>query len=393
MLALLAMAAPAIAKEQDGPFSAAPKFREAIARVKTSVDAGDTVSANSALATLSPASPLEKYMVASLRLDMAVRRNDMRAQRSAINEMLASGAAPTAQVAYLHYLSGYAAMQGGAIDDAITQFSSARTQGYDKPQLSLMLVDAYVRRGRQGEALKLLVETIDRQAASGQSVPAPWFDRGAALAYAQKDWALFARLQAGKLAAYNSPGDWRSAITSYIAGANPDKEVQLDLLRLQYATSAFASERDYQGYATLASGMNYPAEAKAVIEAGRANGDLLLKDSVTAPMMAGLTTKGRQYLASLNTLAVKSGSGQSFAANGDKLLSAAKYTDAASAYRSALASADGGIDRDRINARLGIALARSGDMPGAQAAFALAGGKWGDVASFWSAWTRSQKTP
>ncbi|MEO8722153.1 MAG: hypothetical protein ABI395_01340 [Sphingobium sp.] len=392
----MAASAPVAAKEDISALSASPKFREAIARVKASLDAGDTATATGTLATLQPSSPIEKYMVASLRLDLAVRQNDARAQRSAITDILGSGAVPTGQEAYLHYLSGYMAMQGGAFDDAIGQFSSARTQGYDKPQLSLMLVDAYVRRGRQGDALKLLSETIDKQVAGGQSVPAAWFDRAAALAYGQKDWSLFARFQARKLLTYSTPADWRTAIITYIAGANPDNEAQIDLLRLQYATSALASERDYQGYAKLAESMNYPAEAKSVIEAGRSSGDLLVKDAVTAPMFAKLGPKAKQYLAATTAGAGKSGSAksspaQAAATNGDKLLSVAKYSEAVSAYRSALAATDGVIERDRVNTRLGIALARSGDMPGAQAAFALAGGKWADIATLWSAWASAPK--
>ena len=381
------------AKDSGGALSASSAFRDSVSRVQTSLAAGDVTGAGNALVALQGSTPIEKYMAASLRLEVASRRNDVRAQYSAIKDMLANGAVPNGQEAYLHYLAGYTAIQTGAADEGIAQLNAARAQGFDRPQLSLLLVDAYVRRNRKGEALKLLSDTIAKQVASGQAIPAAWLDRGAGIAYGQKDWSTLAAFHSRKLAFGGTAGEWRSAISAYIAGANPDKDVQLDLLRLQYATSAMASERDYHGYAALAAGLGYPAEAKTVIDAGRSNGKLLTSDPVIAPLLAQITPKARQYLSATYPVSDKSGSAASAADAGDRLLSVARYGEAAAAYRKALGMPGSGVNTDRTNLRLGIALARSGDMAGALAAFAQAKGAWSDVAAYWSAWATGHKAP
>ena len=59
--------------------------------------------------------------------------------------------------------------------------------------------------------------------------------------------------------------------------------------------------------------------------------------------------------------------------------------------RCAVGRRHGRVDAGRVNARLGIALARSGDYAGAQAALAQAtDSDWASVAGFWSTWIDQQ---
>ena len=73
---------------------------------------------------------------------------------------------------------------------------------------------------------------------------------------------------------------------------------------------------------------------------------------------------------------------------GDSYFSLGQFPQAVEQYRLALAK--GGVDAGRVNARLGVALARSGDLPGAQAALSQASGNWASVAGFWSVWVDQQ---
>ena len=50
----------------------------------------------------------------------------------------------------------------------------------------------------------------------------------------------------------------------------------------------------------------------------------------------------------------------------------------------------GGVDQGKANARLGIALARSGDLASAKTALAQVTGNWANVAGFWSVWVDQQ---
>jgi len=75
--------------------------------------------------------------------------------------------------------------------------------------------------------------------------------------------------------------------------------------------------------------------------------------------------------------------------NADMLFAVSQYSQAIPYYRAALEKP--GVDRDRVTARLGIALARAGDLDGAIIALAQATGAWSDVATYWTAWTNNRR--
>lgn len=390
---LLLAAVPFAGAAQAGQ-TADPKFRDAVAKVQGRLKAGDTAAAQSALASLAPASPLEKYMTASLSLELAAKRNDIMAQRKAVAEMLASGAAPKAELPYLNHVAGYLSYQTGATDNAITYLTRARELGRADTQASLMLAESYARKKRYADAVKLLGETVDAQIAAGKPVPASWYDRGASMAYAGKDWSSVARFNAGKLRdpAQSGP-DWRTALTTYAEVARPDSEAQLDLYRLQAATGALASERDYQGYAALAAKQGYPVEAQSVIESGSASGQLASFDPVIAPLLRTVKPRAAKDLATIKSLQGGKGASAATAAkaaqDGDALLAGSQYAAAVPYYKAALSK--GGVDSNRVSTRLGIALARSGDFGGAKQALAQVSGSWAPVATYWSAWVDARK--
>ena len=152
-----------------------------------------------------------------------------------------------------------------------------------------------------------------------------------------------------------------------------------------------ASERDYQAYAQAAEKSGYYAEAKAIIEAGRSAGKLMPTQAATNQLLKSVTPKAPKEIAGLPALAKKaaaSGSGKESIALADAYFSLGQFAQAAEQYRAALAK--GGVDADRANTRLGVALARSGDLANAQAALAQATGKWASVAGFWAVWVEHQ---
>ena len=370
------------------PLTASPKFRAAIGQARSYLDAGDLVAAGSAVSALPAASPLERYMAASLALELAVKRGDMATQRQSIRQMLDSGAAPDGQLAHLNHIAGYLAWQANAVDEAIAYLTRARSLGETSPRASLLLVESYVRRKKLDDAARVLGETIAARRQSGETVPVSWYDRAASLAYTRKDWTALANASAAKLGDQDvgAPA-WRSAIAAYMAGAQPEKEAELDLYRLQAAAGAMASERDYQAYASLAAAQGYAAEARAVIEAGKAAGRLTAGDPVTSALLRpakGKKAKGAPPAKPSAGKAAAEQGGASAARKGDDLLATGDYGQAATYYRTALQK--GVADTDRVTARLGIALARSGDLDGGRTTLTQAKGRWGDVAVFWSAW-------
>lgn len=381
--------------EPGNSLSATPQFRTGAEQAQASLKAGDVTGAGGRIAALNPTTPFEKYIKAGLAMELAVKRQDIVAQRKAVAELIESGAAPRAQLPYLNHVAGYLCYQTGAIDNAVVYLTRARELGVTEPQAALLLVESYVRQRKVDQASQLLDQTIAQQKQAGKAVPPSWYDRASALAIARKDWTALARYNGEKLAGVQiSAPEWRTALVGYSENARPDKEALLDLYRLQAATGGLASERDYQGYATLAAGQGYAAEAKSVIDAGTSEGKLQSNDPVATPLLRTVKPRAVTYLAAIKGLPGKAGSvtsGAKAEQDGDKLLASAQYADAVPYYRAALEKGVG--DKDRVSTRLGIALARSGDFNGARAALAqvAANGAWGQIATFWSAWVEARQ--
>lgn len=372
------------------PLTASRTFRAAAEQTRTMLSAGDLNSAAAVLSRLAPSSPLEKYLAASLSLDLAVRRNDPEAQRAAVGRMLESGAAPEADLPRLNHLAGYFAARAGSTDTAIAYLSRARALGEGDPRASLLLVESYARLHRFDDAARVLGETIAARKQAGQPIPASWYDRAVSLALTRKDWMGLASASAAKLAGAPASGpDWRSAIVTYLANARPDNEAALDLYRLQFVAAGMATERDWEAYASAAAGQGQADEARAVIAAGQASGALAKADPVIAGLQRSLGAQ-RSAPKAPPADAPSLTAAQAIQA-GDDLLAAGRFGDAAAYYRAALSKTGG--DRDRATTRLGIALARAGDPDGARAALAQAQGRWAEVAAFWSAWVDARRLP
>ncbi len=382
------------AKPKDSPteIAVADGFRVGARTTRAALDIGDVNAANAAIAGLTATNPTEKYIAGGLRLELASRRSDPQAQRRALTDILESGGAPSSQLPYLRYLAGYYSYYLGEFDDAIAQVNYARQLGYAPTETTVLLADATLKKKKKTrEGMALVEQAMTQQRASGQPVPEAWYDRAIALSYNLGNWSDVARYNQQKLAQYPTTGNWRSGLTNSLAAPNIPAQVQLDFYRLQAANGALASERDYQAYATLAARNGYEAEAKAIIEAGRSNGDLTATEPVTSALLKSILAKANKDVATLNAQKAKAAtasSGDAALKTGDLYFSLSQYAQAVPYYQLALSK--GGVDAARVNSRLGVALARSGDLPGGKAALAQASGDWSAVSGFWSVWVDQQ---
>ncbi|EQB16986.1 hypothetical protein RLDS_06010 [Sphingobium lactosutens DS20] len=374
------------------PITMSDSFRASAASAETALKARDTATAASRINALSPTSDFESYVAAAMRYQLAVQRRDVQAQRIALTDLFKSPELPKAEAPRLRYIAGYLSFMVGNYDDATAQLDYAKTLGYDGIDATMLRADIALRRNKPKEARPLLREALARQRASGQEVPLAWIDRAISLAYQAQDFKEVGALYRERLARTASPQDWRSALTNYMSAADLEAQAQLDLYRLQAANGAMASERDYQAYAQLAEKAGFFAEAKAIIEAGRKAGKLTAKQAATSQLLKTVTPKATKEIAGLPAMAKKAAAastGKEALALGDNYVSLAQFPQAVEQYRLALSK--GGVDAGRVNARLGIALARSGDYAGAQAALAQAtDSDWASVAGFWSTWIDQQ---
>lgn len=386
--------APAMAKK---PSATGPEivmsdtFRGSAQAADGAIKAGDVATAQARILSLMPSSDFEAYTAAALRFELAVLKRDFQAQRVALTDMFKTSSVPKKDAPRLRYVAGYLSYVVGNNDDALAQLNYAKTLGYDEIDAILLRADIALRKNKPKDARPYVQEALTRQRAAGQAIPPAWYDRAISLAYASGDWAEVGSLYRERLARYGSAGEWRSALANYLTAPGMESQVQLDLYRLLAANGAMASERDYQAYAQLAEKAGNYAEAKAIIEAGRSAGKLMPTQAVTSSLMKSVTPKAAKEIAALPAAAKKAAAakdGSAAMSVGDGYFSLSQFSQAAEQYRLALAK--GGVDQGRANARLGIALARSGDLNGAKAALAQANGNWANVAGFWSVWVDQQ---
>lgn len=391
--AAMLIGSPAIAKKKQPPVAGPPimmsdAFRADTAAAATALRNGDVAAAGARIGALMPANDFETYVVAGLRYQLAVARRDVQAQRIALTDLFKTQALPASEAPRLRYNAAYLSYTVGNYADALAQLDYAKTLGYDDVNATMLRADIAMRRNKPKEARPLVQAAIAQQRASGKPVPVAWIDRAISMAYLAGDWAEVGTLYQERLSRASSREEWRSALTNYLAASGLDPQAQLDLYRLQAANGAMASERDYQTYAQLADKAGYYTEAKAIIEAGRKAGKLTPTQSVTSQLLKVVTPKATKEIAGLPAQAKKASaaaSGKEALALADEYVSLAQFPQAVEYYRIALTK--GGVDAGRVNARLGMALARSGDLDGARAALAQArGSDWASVAGFWTVW-------
>lgn len=390
----LAIASPAAAKKKPAPgpvIMMSDTFRANAEQAEAALKAGDATTAASRVALLSPSNDMENYVVAGLRFELALRRNDAQAQRIALTDMFKTSSVPKDDVPRLRYVAAYLSYVVGNYDDAVSQLDYAKTLGYDKVDATMLRADIALRRKKPKEARTYVQQAITMQRASGKPVPPAWIDRAISMAYQEGDWTEVGTLYRERLQQSSGQEEWRSALTNYLTAASTDPQLELDLYRLQAANGAMASERDYQNYAILAEKAGFYAETKAIIEAGRKVGKLTATQATTSALLKTVTPKATKEIAGLPAQVKKAAAastGKEALAVGDSYFALAQFPQAVEQYRLALTK--GGIDTDRTYARLGVALARSGDLPGAQTALAQATGQWATVAAFWSIWVEEQ---
>lgn len=372
------------------PYLMDDAFRTGIEGARASLAQGDLATAQQRAQTLvgSADQPLEKYTAGGIMLQASSGRGDLRAQRAAINAILESGEPSAAEAAKLRGQAGILSEMLGDSKDAIAQIDYANGQGYSSVMSQLALADARFQRKDPTAGIKALDEAFALKVKEGKPVDQSWYDRGIALAYKAKRYDMLAQWTLAKLAAYPSAPNWRSGIVNYMGGAGTGPDQSLDLYRLMATTDAMASERDWLAYSSVAGQKGTAAEAKAALDTGVKAGDLSPTDVIVAKELTALKPKAAKALAEIPALTAKAktGNGTAALAAADAQFAAASFPAAAELYKAALEK--GGVDTGRATTRLGIALARSGDLPGGKAMLAsVTDPAWVPVAGFWSTWT------
>lgn len=392
-----AMPAPALAQKQKAPSyklskTVQPLLGEA-QKAQTANDHAGAIGFLNQAAAAEGKTPDDLYLIGLLFINSGVSTKDNATIKRGIDMALESGRTPPEdQVKFVRTL-GTIALQANDYTTAMTQFERyLQLNPNDAPVIAEM-AELYRRQKLNQKAVQTMQQAISvQEKTSGAKADESWYRRTLAIAY---DGGLAAEtLSSGEalVTNYPNPTNWRDVIVIWRETNKLDDQTNLDALRLQRAARALTGERDYYEFAEIASARGLPGEAKAVIDEGVAAGALNLQKQVVKELntsVAGRLASDKAGLAAAEKEARAAGNGRAALGTGEAFMSYGQYDKAAEMFRLALQK--GGVDAATANTRLGIALARSGDKAGADAAFAAVNtAPRSQLARYWKIWTKQQ---
>lgn len=397
-------AAPAVAKEakkeagSDAPkLKLSPNFVPAIAKANDAVAKKDIEGAKAAMAAALPlaTSNDDKYQYYAILLNLSIASNDAAMQGEALKGMLDTGLVPQAQQGQFYTVVANNAISAKDYDSAITYATKAQQLGYKPDQVNPILAQAIWAKGGNNpqevsRGLTVFKQGIDAMKASGQEVPAQWYQVGVSKAAAinapeLKDWANMAYEAAPS-------GENLRTVLRVFQRENPtmSNRENLDLLRLMNVSGGLTVKGDFLEYAEMAFKGGLYGEVKSSIDAGRAKGALSATDGTEYYSVATQRiTSDKASLASAAADAAKAANGKVATATADAYMGYGDYAKAIPLFETGLQK--GGIDAAEVNTRMGIAKALSGDDAGAVAAFAkVTTGSRAGIAQAWSKWVQNK---
>lgn len=367
--------------------------RPAIAALQVAVTNKDAAAyaTNLAAAQAVATTTDDRYAVGQLQLQYAVAAQDLPGQYAALNALVQSGGATTAEMPALYRNIGalaYNAQNWAASAAAYERLIAIEPNNSDA---LISLAELRNRRGQTAEGVQLIERAIAVRKAAGQPVDENWYKRGVGLATTAKMTPVALKLGREWLAAYPTQQNWRDALGNYRFLVPLDDAATIDHFRLQRASGALMGERSYKAFADELVRRRFYGEAKAVLDEGVSK---RIIDPAKPEYKALLASTARSAAADRPTIAASEGKAQSAAtANvalnvADSYFGYADYAKASSFYRTALTKTGG--DANLINTRLGIALAMSGDKAGATTAFNAVTGPRQELAQYWLLWLNNR---
>ncbi|CAA9503976.1 MAG: hypothetical protein AVDCRST_MAG39-1547 [uncultured Sphingomonadaceae bacterium] len=362
--------------------------RAALAPAETALTASNFAGAQAALTAAQPSLTTadDRYIAAGMLLRVGVGLNDQAIQRRAIDAMIASGAAQASEMPAL--LRNAAALAQNANDRAaaeryLTQLAQL-TPG--DAQAMAALAESQNSAGRPAQAAETLNRAITARVAAGQTVEEAWYKRALAFALNAKSPAAATTAGRALVSAYPTATNWRDSLLVYEQLTRPDAQVRLDLMRLQRATGSLAGERDYFELADMLNDGGYPAEARAVLDAGVAARQINPSKAGFAELIRLTGTKATAERSSLGNLErqARAGNGRLALSTADVFYGYGDYAKSAELYQLALTK--GGVDAATVNLRLGAALAQANRTAEARTALQAVTGPRQELANYWLAY-------
>ncbi len=390
--AALAFAVPSVVTVAAQAQGAAPELqlteevRQAAEQARLAISQNNFPSATALLnqATSQARTDGDRYVIATMRLDIANRTFNAAGKNAAINALISSPLVDEGRRAELYLANSALAYNAQDVDAARSALQGAIDRGATDPRTYIALASIDFEKGNRDNALTLVDRALALQQQSSQPISDHWYRRAIHMANRAGDVTRVAQMSQALVAAYPTAQNWRDVLTFHRTVGQPDQAAALDLWRLQGATDALYGEADYLGYLRLANEAGYRAEVERVVLAGKAVNMLDGGNSEIATLDRGTTRFAeslRSAMAGRASAAANQADGTAAMAVADDYVSLGRYAEAAAQYRIALQK--GGIDADLVNERLGMALALSGDVAGARTALDAVTGPRSWIARYW----------
>lgn len=400
-----AISAPAFAAKKEekkaGPkLNVSPEVIKSLQTAQKAAEAQDFAGAKAALADADTkaVSNDDKYQIGAIKLNTSIGAKDAALQTEALTQMLDSGLTPPEQAGQFNAIAADQAMNAKNYDLAIKRGQAALAAGYKPEAVNPTIAQAYFgkagtanpsvepQRSLNQQGLAALKAAADAMKASGQQVPAQWYQIGVSRAATAKlpevsEWAKAA------YAAQPSGENLRTLIRLFQqANPNISNRENLDVLRLMAASGGLVVAGDFVEYAETASKLGIYGEVKSAIDAGRAKGAVnATQGSETYQAAVAKISGDKSTLGAAEADAKKAANGKIAAATADAYLGYGDYAKAATMFD--LAKQKGGVDADEVSTRMGIAKTLGGDLPAAKAAFqSVQGGARKQIADLWIAY-------
>lgn len=328
----------------------------------------------------------DKYALARLKLQAAVDRTDYPGMISAVEAIIATQAVPAATVMPLYTNIGKVLYTNKQYAEASKAFERILQLDPGNRDILILQGETLGKQGRAAEALTLVDRAIAGEKAATGRASESLLRFAFATAYNNKQPSALDR-SIVLVSAYPTPTNWRDALKTYQANSGLENSALIDVLRLAQVTDALTSESDYYRLANTALLRGFPGEAKTVLEGGFAKGAIDRNKTPLKEVYASAVAKSagdRASLAAAAKTALAAPTAKQATSIADAYYGYGDYAKSIELYRAALGKT--GADKDLINLRLGMALARSGDKAGAKAALSAVAGNQTVPARFWLAY-------
>ncbi len=353
--------------------------QKAILELQNAVNAKDTAAIPGKIQTALKVAKTadDRYFIGSNQARAALDANDLAGVQAGFDLMASSGVGEAGTLSMNYAELGKRYLKAGNAAAGSAALEKAIALDANNGAAMALLADQKAKAGDKAGAVALMQKSLATSAAAGSKASEGNYKFATNLAYEAK-LPVASAIARDWVAAYPSPDSWRAAISIHRSLNQVRGQQLIDLWRLARANNAVKGEADYDSYLSALLAAGDLAEAKAVLAdaAKQPNVDMsktLFKDH-------GAKVAKAPARAAVDAQVKAATTGPALLKAGDQLYGLGAYSEAAAAYRDALAK---GADANLANLHLGMALARAGDKAGAQSALKAVTGPNAAVAQFW----------